>query len=69
MRRPDDQRKNERQAAAERKENEKIKRKEEINKLKALKREEIIEKLKRTQFIAGNLGSNNKVLEKAEKEL
>jgi hypothetical protein len=37
--------------------------------LKALKREEIIEKLKRTQFIAGNLGSNNKVLEKAEKEL
>jgi hypothetical protein len=37
--------------------------------LKALKREEIIEKLKRTEFIAGNFGANKKFLEKAEKEL
>jgi len=37
--------------------------------LKALKREEIIDKLRKTEFIAGNLGANKKFLEKAEKEL
>lgn len=34
-----------------------------------MKREEIIEKLKRTEFIAGNFGNNKRLLEKAEKEL
>jgi len=43
--------------AKTRKEEEKLRRKDEINKLKALKREEIIAKLKKTEFIAGNLGT------------
>jgi len=56
MRMPDERRKDQRLDAKTRKEQEKLKRKEEINKLKAWKREEIIEKLKKTEFIAGNFG-------------
>jgi len=37
----------------DRKEEEKTRKKEEIAKLKSLKREEIIEKLRRAEFIAG----------------
>lgn len=83
MRKPDDRRKDQRENAKIKKEEEKIKRKEEINKLKAWKREEIIEKLKKTEFIAGNFGHKNKsdlgvkggilsdkkLLERAEREL
>ena len=83
MRKPDERRKEQRKDAKTRKEDAKLKRKEEINKLKAWKREEIIEKLKKTEFIAGNFGHNNrselgltggllsdkKLLERAEKEL
>jgi len=46
MRRPDDKRKLQRESVKERKEQEKLKKKEEINKLKALKRDEILHKLK-----------------------
>jgi protein KRI1 len=72
MRRVDDKRKEARKEAKARKEEEKLKRKEEINKLKALKREEIMEKLKKAEFLAGkNAGifQDKKLLEKAEKEL
>ena len=74
MRRVDDKRKDARQAAKDRKEEEKQKRKEEINKLKALKREEIMNKLKKTEFLAAKFGKegilgDKKLLEKAEKEL
>ena len=83
MRRVDDRRKQARLTAKERKEEEKERRKEEINRLKALKREEIIEKLKKADFVAGNIAtapdkkegktagfmSDRKLLEKAEKEL
>ena len=64
MRRVDDKRKQARQDAKARKEEEKLRRKEEINKLKAIKRDEILEKIKKTEFVAGK-----KLLEKAEKEL
>jgi protein KRI1 len=74
MRRVDDTRKQGRVSAKERKEQEKQKKKEEINKLKSLKREEIMNKLKLTEFIAGTKGKNSlvenkKLLDKAEKEL
>ena len=36
--------------------------------MKSLKRDEIIDKLRKTEFIAGNFGANKRVLEKAEKE-
>lgn len=77
MRRVDDRRKQQRLTAKEKKEEEKNKRKEEISRLKALKRDEIMDKLKKTEFIAGNFSndehksilSNKKLLEKAEREL
>lgn len=74
MRRADDKRKQQRETVKERKEQEKLQRKEEINKLKALKRDEIMNKLKQTEFIAGiskknSIFENKKLLEKAEKEL
>lgn len=47
MRRVENKRKTAREEVKSRKEQEKLKRKEEINKLKALKREEILEKLKK----------------------
>ena len=64
MRRVEDKRKTARVDAKTRKEEEKLRRKEEINKLKAIKREEILEKIKKAEFVAGK-----KLLEKAEKEL
>ena len=74
MRRVDDKRKSARMTVKEKKELEKQKKKEEINKLKALKREEIMNQLKQTEFVAGTKGKNSiltnkKLLEKAEKEL
>ena len=77
MRRVDDRRKQQRLSAKEKKEEEKNRRKEEINRLKALKRDEIMDKLKKTEFIAGNFTNdenksiltNKKLLEKAEREL
>ena len=53
MRRPDDRRKQARLDAKERKELEKQKKKEEINRLKALKRSEILDKVQRASFLAG----------------
>ena len=46
MRRPDDKRKQQRETVKERKEAEKQKRRDEINRMKALKKEEILRKLK-----------------------
>ena len=81
IRRVDDRRKQQRQNAKDRKEEEKERRKEEIYRLKALKRDEIIDKLKKAEFIAGNFSTtkadgkangfmaDRKLLEKAEKEL
>ena len=70
MRRVDDKRKQQRLTAQEKKELEKLKRKEEINKLKALKREQIATQLKQADFIGGaNILQNKKLLEKVEKEL
>jgi protein KRI1 len=77
MRRVDDRRKQQRLSAKDKKEEEKNRRKEEINRLKALKRDEIMDKLKKTEFIAGNFTNdenksiltNKKLLEKAEREL
>lgn len=76
MRRKDDKRKLERDAKKERIEDEKRRKHEELNKLKQLKRDEILEKLKKAEFIAGSKllseqagGSEKKILEKIEKEL
>lgn len=68
MRRVDDKRKQNRLDAKTRKDEEKQRRKGEIDQLKALKREEIVQKLKRTQFLAGDV-DDKKFLDKAEKEL
>jgi protein KRI1 len=85
MRRVEDKRKQNRLDAKARKEEDKLKKKEEINKLKALKREEIVNKLKKAEYVAGKFGNDQKgssesgavggilndkkLLEKAEKEL
>lgn len=61
-----------RESAKERKEAEKQRRKDEQERLKALKREEIIGKLKKAEFLAGVTDKDpegRKVLEKLEKEL
>ena len=70
MRRTESKRAQQRQDANQRRLEEKQKRKDEINKLKALKREEIITKLKKAEFLAGKLDQNDKkLLDKVEKEL
>mmetsp|Transcript_11976 Transcript_11976/g.20220 ORF Transcript_11976/g.20220 Transcript_11976/m.20220 type:complete len:247 (-) Transcript_11976:934-1674(-) len=82
MRRQDDKRKQQRQEEKQRKEEEKLRKKEEINKLKALKRQEILDKIKQAQFLAGTFGKDKegnsgrmrmlddkRLLEKAEREL
>lgn len=70
MRRADTKRKQSRLDATQRKLEEKQRRKDEISKLKALKREEIIQKLKKAEFLAGKLEHNDKkLLDKVEKEL
>ncbi len=53
LRRQNDTRKQARERKVDRKEEEKTRKKEEIAKLKSLKHEEIIEKLRRAEFIAG----------------
>lgn len=51
-------------------EEEKKRKQEELNKLKQMKREEILEKLKKAEFISGaHLLQDKRLLEKAEKEL
>lgn len=60
MRRVDDKRKQTRLDAKVRKDEEKLRKKEEINKLKALKREEILHKLKKAEYVAGKFGNESK---------
>lgn len=72
MRRKDDTRKDKRLEKKERLEEEKRRKQEEINKLKQLKREEILDKLRKAEFLAGYdhaMLEERKLLEKAEKEL
>ena len=74
MRRKDDKRKDKRDEKKERMEEEKRRKQEELNKIKQIKRDEILEKLKKAEFVAGTkitagLGSEKKLLEKLEKEL
>ena len=53
LRRTDDKRKNAREAAAQKKADEKNRRKDELDRLKALKREEIADKIKKAEYLAG----------------
>ena len=70
MRRKDDKRKDKRIEKKERIEEEKRKKQEELNRLKQMKREEILEKLRKAEFIGGTkIVDNKKMLEKVEKEL
>ena len=70
MRRKDDKRKELRDLKKERHEDEKRRKQEELNKLKQLKKEEIIEKLKKAEFLSGSkIVDDKKLLEKVEKEL
>ena len=70
LRRKDDTRKQARERAKERKEDMKRKQKEEIAKLKELKREEILEKLEKTnKFSKGNLFEDKQLVERIQKEL
>ena len=70
MRRKDDARKEKRNEKKERKEEEKRRKLEELNKLKQMKKDEILEKLKKAEFLSGApLLDDKRILEKAEKEL
>lgn len=70
MRRKDTGRKLARERAQEKKQDLKKQRKDEIAKLKALKREEIIEKLKKADHLSkGNLFSDKLLVERVQKEL
>lgn len=70
MRRKDDHRKEVRDSKKERKDDEKRRKNEELNKLKSLKKDEIMEKLKKAEFISGGrILEDKRILEKAEKEL
>lgn len=72
MRRKDDSRKDKRLEKKERHEEEKRRKQEEINQLKQIKKDEILEKLKKAEFVAGNKltqGANKHLVEKIEKEL
>ena len=72
MRRKDPKRKDQREAKKERLEDEKRKKQEELGKLKQLKRDEILEKLKKAEFLSGydaKTLEERRLLERAEKEL
>ena len=70
MRRKDSSRKLARERAKERKEDLKKQRKEELAKLKALKREEIIDKIKKADYLSrGNLFADKNLIERVQKEL
>ena len=70
MRRKDSSRKLARERAKERKEDLKKQRKEELAKLKALKKEEIIDKIKKADYLSkGNLFKDKTLIERVQKEL
>lgn len=79
MRRKDDKRKDKRLEKKERFEDEKRRKTEEVTKLKQLKKDEILEKLKKAEFLSGSKliaedgagigGLEKRLLEKIEKEL
>lgn len=70
MRRKDDKRKDKRQDKKDRVEDEKRRKQEEIQQLKSMKRDEIIEKLRKAEFISGShILEDKRLLEKVEKEL
>ena len=70
MRRPDETRKQGRERAKDRKEDLKRKKKEELSQLKELKRQEIIEKIKKADTLAnGNLLEDKIMVDKIQKEL
>ena len=70
MRRKDSSRKLARERANERKQELKKQKKDEIARLKALKREEIIDKLKRADHLSkGNLFADKNLVERVQKEL
>lgn len=70
LRRADDTRKLARERAKDRKEDLKKQKKEELQQLKHLKRQEIIEKIKKTEKLAqGNIMEDKNLVEKIQKEL
>jgi protein KRI1 len=70
MRRPDETRKQARERAKDRKDDLKRKKKEELLQLKELKRQEILEKIKKADTLAnGNLLEDKVMVEKIQKEL
>lgn len=70
MRRKDDTRKKARESKKERKEDERRKKDEELVRYKLMKKEEIMDKLRKAEFVGGfKKVGDKKVLEKAEKEL
>jgi protein KRI1 len=70
MRRKDSTRKLARDRAREKKDDLKKQRKDEISKLKSIKKEEILEKLKRADHLSkGNLFKDKALVERVQKEL
>ena len=70
MRRKDEHRRDKRVDKKERMDEEKRRKQEELTRLKQMKREEILEKLRKAEFMAGvGEGGDKKLLEKVEKEL
>jgi protein KRI1 len=68
LRRKDDSRKDKRLEKKERLEDEKRRKQEEINRAKQIKRDEILEKIRKAEFVGGSAVSKT-VVEKIEKEL
>ena len=64
LRRSNDTRKHARERKSDRKEEDKARKKEEITKLKQLKREEIIDKLRKAEFIAGAVNQDATIAER-----
>ncbi len=74
MRRKDESRRDKRLEKQQKQEEEKKRRQEELQQLKQLKRDEILEKLRKAEFLAGSkildeTGESKRVLEKVEREL